>query len=705
MDAHKSKVVSLFSGDEIKYFIPVYQRNYSWSTKQCRQLFNDLLSIMENEDDHFFGSIVLFYDRQDTYSIIDGQQRLTTTSLIWLAMSRLIDEGIKESTKTLRQNIGNKFSYPSDRDENILLPKIVHVDKDSKAFEALVKGDKDKFVNDSNMTHNFYLFYEWIKTSKYSIAEFDKAIKRLLVVKIELDAADNPQLIFESLNSTGLALSDGDKIRNFILMNLDASVQKEYYGKYWIDIEKYSNYAGNEREPSNAVTSFVRDFLTAKTARIPAMRDIYGKFKEYANSLKVETILEEMKEYSKYLNFIENSKSNSSKLNKILKRLALLDMTVVHPYILNLLYDYYRQEISEENTARILCAIENFLFRRLICDVPTNSLNKIFATLHGSACRIVEKEQVDYTEVVIYLLTSKVDSGRFPSNTEFRQSLAEKNIYKMRSKNKVYIFYRLNSGYNRESDESIISKMQQEGDDALSIEHIMPQHLSSEWRECLGEKADEIHDRWLHNIANLTLTGYNSSYSDGSFHFKAEEVTDKEGHKVGFRYSHLHINEFVKKQTTWTEKELKERLELLVKEALDIWYLPVSSYAPIKKAYEELNLNDEIDDFTNKAFVDCTIEGNLIPVKENESWKNVLKAIIGELNRTYHFEIEQIANDAYNTILQNEVTKFNNSEEVLPGIYAYQKSSTATKIEILKNLCRYIEFEGDSIVFHVRRYE
>lgn len=169
MDAHKSKVVSLFSGDEIKYVIPVYQRNYSWSTKQCRQLFNDLLSIMENEDDHFFGSIVLFYDRQDTYSIIDGQQRLTTTSLIWLAMSRLIDEGIKESTKTLRQNIGNKFSYPSDRDENILLPKIVHVDKDSKAFEALVKGDKDKFVKDSNMTRNFYLFYEWIKTSKYSI--------------------------------------------------------------------------------------------------------------------------------------------------------------------------------------------------------------------------------------------------------------------------------------------------------------------------------------------------------------------------------------------------------------------------------------------------------------------------------------------------------------------------------------------------------
>lgn len=707
MDAHKSKLVSLFSGDEVKYVIPVYQRNYDWNTKQCRQLFNDLLSIIDNENDHFFGSVVIYYNRQETYSVIDGQQRLTTVSLMWLAMSKLIAEELKESTNTMRQNIANKYSYPSDKDENIRLPRIVHVEKDRKAFEALIKGDKDKFEKDSNITRNFNLFYEWIKASPYSIAQFDNAIRRLAMVKIELDSNDNPQLIFESLNSTGLALSDGDKIRNFILMNLPDKIQKECYEKYWIDIEQYANYTGLEKDALYAVTNFVRDYLTAKTARIPALRDVYGSFKTYAmcNGNDANNLLADMKQFARYLYEIENAETKSSRLNHILRRLALLEMTVIHPYAFNLLNDYYTGAVSEDDAVTIMSCIENFIFRRLICEVPTNALNKIFANLHGTAQRMTEKEQVCYADAVIYLLTSRPESGRFPSDDEFRKSFAEKNIYNMRQKNKIYTFYRLNAGHSKEADESIIDKMQSKGDNVLSIEHIMPQRLSDEWRSALGENAEAIHARWLNSIANLTLTGYNSSYSNGTFQYKLEEVTDDKGNKVGFKYSPLHLNSFIKEQTRWGEDELKQRLKLILDDALSIWYTPESTYQPQKKVYQELTLDDETDYFTSRVFIDCSIDGTTIALKENTSWKRVLKTIIEIFDKSHHYELEQIANSSDNTILFSESTKSEYCEEVLPGIYAYQKGSTYTKINTLKDLCQMLDIDPLSIVFHVREYE
>lgn len=707
MDAHKSKLVSLFSGDEVKYVIPVYQRNYDWSTKQCRQLFNDLLSIINNEKEHFFGSIVIYYNRQETFSVIDGQQRLTTVSLMWLAMSKLIAEGLKDCTNTMRQNIANKYSYPSDKDENIRLPKIIHVEKDRKAFEALIKNDKDKIEKDSNITRNFNLFYEWIKASQYSIAEFDNAIRRLAMVKIELDANDNPQLIFESLNSTGLALSDGDKIRNFILMNLPDNIQKECYEKYWVYIEQYANYTGLEKDALGAVTNFVRDYLTSKTTHIPALRDVYSTFKTYAihNEIEASNLLADMKQFALYLYEIENAKTKSSKLNRILRRLTLLEMTVIHPYIFNLLNSYYMGMVSEDDTVTIMSGIENFIFRRLICEVPTNALNKIFANLHGSAEKMTEKEQVSYVDAVIYLLTSRPESSRFPSDDEFRKSFAEKNIYNMRQKNKVYTFYRLNAGHSKESDESIIDKMLGKGNDVLSIEHIMPQRLSDEWRSSLGDNADTIHTQWLNSIANLTLTGYNSSYSNGTFHYKLEEVTDDKGNKVGFKYSPLHLNCFISKQTQWGENELKQRLKLILDEAVSIWYVPISTYQPQKKVYNELTLDDETDDFTNHAFIDCSIDGTTIALKENISWKKVLKTIVEIFDKKHHYELEQIAKSSNNSVLYSESTKTEYCEEVLPGIYAYQKGSTYTKINILKELCKLLDIDPQTIVFHVREYE
>lgn len=707
MEAIKTKVESLFSGDDTSYVIPVYQRNYSWKRSQCRQLFEDLLSVIKTEREHFFGSVVLCHDKHNTWTVIDGQQRLTTVSLIWLALSKLIEDGIKTSNPVLAMNIKRKYCFESEIDGSIQ-PRIVHVENDRKAYTILVEDNQRNGEENSRIIQNFHHFYDWMKDSEYTASDFVCAIKKLMMVKIEIDAEDKPQLIFESLNSTGLALADGDKIRNFILMDLNANLQKKFYQNYWIDIEKNANYSGLDNAAQDAVTLFVRDYITSQTTKIPAIRDVYFSFKDFTRRKNVDSehLLQQMKKYSRYLFEIENAKTTSAKINTILKRLALLEMTVCHPFEFKIIDDFYNAQLKEQDVCEIFVTIESFIFRRLICDVPTNALNKIFASLYDVASRLSHEAEISLVEAVQYLLKSRDGSGRFPSDNEFVSALANKNIYKMRAKNKIYTFYCFNAGNNKEGDTSVIDKMQPDsnGNIVLSIEHIMPQTLNNDWKQKLGgeQESGHIKDLWIHTIANLTLTAYNSSYSNYSFEKKLNLVSD-DGQGIGFKYSPLHINEYVKKQTTWGEKELQERLHILQEDALEIWKMPHVSYCPASKETEELTLDDEETDFTNTNVIECTLDGETIPIKQGDSWINVFNAIMKHLYRDYKFDINRIANDTSLNFLQNEETKYNNSVLVFDGVYAYLKSSTATKIGILKDLFQELEINLGNLVFRVKR--
>lgn len=708
MEAIKTKVESLFSGDDTNYIIPVYQRNYSWNRSQCKQLFDDLISVIGTEREHFFGSVVICHDKHNTWTVIDGQQRLTTVSLIWMALSRLIEDGIKTSNPVLAKNIKNKFRYESEIDGSIQ-PRIVHVEKDRKAYTALMEGNAEKEEKDSKITQNFHFFYEWMKASEHSASDFMNAIKKLMMVKIEIDTDDKPQLIFESLNSTGLALADGDKIRNFILMDLDTNVQKKYYKNYWIDIEKNSNFSGLEKDAQDAVTLFVRDYITSQTTKIPALRDVYFSFKAFTlhRNIDSEVLLKQMKKYSRYLFEIENAQTTSPNINVILKRLALLEMTVCHPFEFMIIDDFYNGRLNEQDVREILVTVESYIFRRLICEVPTNALNKIFASLYDAASKLSHEASISFVEAVQYLLTSKDGSGRFPTDNEFASALATKNIYKMRAKNKIYTFYCFNAGNNKEGDTSVIDKMlpdKNTGNTVLSIEHIMPQTLNNDWKQKFGgeKAAEQIKDLWVHTIANLTLTAYNSSYSNSSFEKKLNLVSD-DGLGIGFKYSPLHINEYVKQQASWGEKELQERMRLLQEEALKIWKMPQVAYKPTTKETEELTLGDEETDFTKTSVIDCALNGETIPVKQGDNWIKVFVAIMKHLYRDYRFEINRIANDPKLTCLQNEETKYMNSLPVFDGIYAYLKSSTSTKINNLKALFQELEIDLEDMVFHVKR--
>lgn len=701
MDAHKTTLISLFSGDETRYIIPVYQRNYNWTTKQCKQLFNDLLTVMDKEKMHFFGSVVKVYNKNESYLVIDGQQRMTTVSLIWLAMLQLIKDGVRPDEEgEMTYRIERKVSYTRRQE---LFPKIVHVEKDRKAYMALLEGNKDHYVQDSNITRNFNTFYHWIKVSDRSLEDFEDAIKKLEVVNIELDDKDNPQLIFESLNSTGLALSDGDKIRNFILMDQKVSDQQRFYKDYWTDIEHNADYTGNEKDALNAVTYFVRDYLTMESGKIPSLNNVYYAFKDYAKDKGAEELLIKMKKFASYLSIIEKATSNCTALNAVLKRIALLETRVSHPFTFRIIDDYYSGKRSEQETIDIFEVMENFIIRRLICDVPSNALNKIFASLYGSATRLSEKADISLYDAVVYLLTSRSESGRFPDDDEFKMALAHKNIYKMAPKVKTYIFFRLNAGHSAEGDTSVIDKMQAEGDNMLTIEHVMPQTLSESWKQTLGghEEAKRIQDKWENTIANLTLTAYNSSYSNSDFQTKLT-LKDEKGYGIGFKDSPLHMNEYIKNQTTWGEPQLEERLAMIQEEATNvIWRYPEVIYTTDGPKNDELTLEDNPEDFTYSSFVDGKLNGTNIPLEPGTTWKLVVDKVVKMLDPEYHYDMVRIANDKQIACLQDETNKFENSVKILDGIYAYLNSSTFTKMRDLGQLFDHLGIDRDSLVFHV----
>lgn len=706
MDAKKTDMIHLFSGFETRFLIPVYQRSYNWGHSQCIQLFNDVCNLIHNEErEHFFGSVVLNREKMDLYTVIDGQQRMTTVSLMWIALYQLYKEKKKEANDTMAKAIKEMFCFNSLSD-GTLMTRIENVDRDRAAYLAIIDGKREKFVEDSNITSNYLLLYNKIEKSDYSIDSFFHAIQRLMVVRIELESGDNAQEIFESLNSTGMALTDGDKIRNFILMDLKSNQQRQYYKDYWREIEKYSNYSGNNKTRPMAVSNFVRDFITANTGHIPTISKVYVEFKQYKEEKEpdTESLLKNMKEYSYYLFQIENAQTKSVKLNRVLKRLSLLAMTVLHPFELRLMAAYYNGIVAEKETYDILELIENYIFRRTLCEVPTNTLNKTFATLFDTASKLSKEQAISLFDAIAYLLTSKTGTGRFPNDTEFKEAWATRDIYKMKG-SRTYTFLCLNGGKSPEGDTSVIEKMQagKDGKAELSVEHIMPQQLTKEWINDLGgpDNAQRIQEQWGNTIANLTLTAYNSDFSNSSFEKKLN-LKNSKGEVIGFSKSPLPINNYVKEQVTWGELQLKERLALIQEQSVkELWKFPVVKYKPDGDQTEDLTLENADSDFTDKGFLYGTINGETIPVKAKGSWRNVFIAIMKALDAEYHYALTQVAANESISALQDEDTKTRTSRPLFGNFYVRMNASAATLMGYLQDILPALDLSLDSVTFHV----
>lgn len=688
MKGSEAKLVSYMQGADKRFIIPVYQRNYDWRIENCKQLYDDLVKIIRRgRSSHFFGSIVSVHSDGEfnEYLIIDGQQRLTTISLLMLAMYNIMKSGVLTPNQG---NLSDKIykTYLIDEwQEDETRIKLKPVKNDQKAFGMLFKEAED-FIPESNLTINYNYFYSRIQKQEISLDELYSAITRLEIINITLNKEDNPQLIFESLNSTGMALSEGDKIRNFILMGLPAKEQNDYYEKYWNRIEEATNYD---------VSAFIRDYLSVKQQAIPAISKIYITFKSYVEQEELETepLLQDMLAYARWYAVLLKGHTTDRELNACIYRLNRLETTVTRPFFLEVLRLLDQGALTIQSARVIFQYTENYLFRRSICDLPTNALNKIFLTLHKDVIRY-DRTEVDYVEKFKYALLTKNERGRFPRDTEFVDSFSARPVYLMNSKNKIYIMERFeNHGTIEDKD---IYRHMDEG--TYSIEHIMPQHLTPAWVGELGDDYERIHEQWLHRMANLTLTGYNSKYSNNAFAEKRDMAN-------GFRQSGLRMNFWIAQQPRWTLAELEARNDLLMQRALEIWPMPETTYKPEEKQLDSYTLDDDID-LSGREIIRFAYLNTEQPVSSwiimMEEMLKILhtedKSVLSVLAHTHDDENE------LNAYVSDNPAELRSALQIDDGIYIERNTSTNTKITLLRRFFRAYGADPEDLVFYLKDF-
>jgi len=501
MEARQMSIEDFLSSNKTRFIIPVYQRNYDWKEKNCLQLFEDIKNIgLQNErKSHFMGSIV-YVSNSDTdsidlkeYVVIDGQQRLTTSTLFLKALHDVVDD------ENLKEEILESFLINKRLDEKNKL-KLKPIKKDDDVFKKLLKNDFDTIDINSNIYKNYNFFKnQMLKFGNFTTLYL--GFKKLFIVHIALNRRDdNPQLIFESINSTGVSLSQSDLIRNFLLMDKEADEQIELFEKYWFKIE--------ENLTSENISNFIRDYLTIKQNKIPNKDDTYEAFKNfvYAQNIQTKELLSELLEYSKiYKTFLF---PHNEIYAQNLKNIKQLKIGVVYPFLLSVIDYFNKQLIPEKELFNTLKIIESYIVRRMVCNKPTNALNKVFASLFTDILEIQTSSFENFSNYVATILFSKKGSAIFPDDEEFRADFTSRDAYNL--KNIKFILLRLE---NKDNNEKVDIN-------SLSIEHFMPQTLTNSWKAKLGDKYQLIHDRYLHNIGNLSLSGDNTQLGNRSFEEK-----------------------------------------------------------------------------------------------------------------------------------------------------------------------------------------
>lgn len=606
MDARKGNIYEILNGNK-QFLIPVYQRYYSWDIDQCKRLWNDIVEMQKKgKSGHFVGSIVNIAEQAmptgvQKFMIIDGQQRTTTLTLLLLALRDYAIANPADTTINAKRidNMLLKNEYESG-DERY---KLLLTETDRDILISLVESKPIADGTKSKLLDNYKYFVGKIADQELSPAEIYESIGKLQIVNITLDRTmDDAQAIFESLNSTGKELSESDLIRNYVLMGLEPTEQTYVYEHMWRPMELMFSYETQD----TLMDKFFRDYLTMKLTRIPKQGRVYDEFKLYHLNCEFSTIRElcqDLLTYAKYYTDIVFACSSNPVLKGLYYDINDLRMEVSYPFLIKVHNDYAEHIITEDELLEILRLCISYVFRRSICDIPTNSLNKTFATLRN------EIRQDDYLNSIKAFFILRDDYKEFPNDEKFVAAFISRDIYNMRSRN--FILSHLENFENK----SIIVV------ENYTIEHIMPQNknLSIEWQSMLGANWREIQKTYLHTIGNLTLTCYNSEMSDHSFLTKI----DMEG---GFKESALRLNGFVVKQTEWTESTIKTRAKLLAEKAKKIWAFPkmtdaeLAPYRTNEKPAERYSLDSyDINVLTKTLFdvLDRRIQ-NLSPAVKRE---------------------------------------------------------------------------------------
>ena len=556
MKASERKITKLFSESDTVFSIPVYQRDYNWQEKQCQRLFKDILQTGKNEkvSSYFLGSIVYIHDGiygvgEKEFHVIDGQQRMTTLTLLFLAIYFKLKGTIlaKDADKIYNQYVVNPYSEKEIKlkllppEENLyILNKISH-----NKFNEL------EAFQDRNMLKNYLFFEKELENLSFDdMKHLSNGIEKLIYIDIALEKGkDDPQKIFESLNSTGLDLSQGDLIRNYILMDLERGEQNRIYKEIWIPIENNCKVSDGS-EITSYVSDFIRDYLTLKTEKISSKPKVFETFKAYYEKENDEK-LEDMKKYSEAYSYIIKPILEKDKdIQRELDYLKSLDKTVINTFLIGVLKDYKDNILEKDELLNILILLQSYLWRRYITEKPTNALNKIFQGMYGKISR-----SGNYYENLVDVLMAE----DFPTDEELESALKLKNVYKDKEKLN-YVFKKLEN-YNH-------NELIDFENEKITIEHIFPQKPNKAWKENYSDNELEQMISFKDTISNLTLTGSNSNLSNKAFH----EKRDDEVH--GYKNSKLYMNKYLGRLEEWNLLSMEARFESLYDDIIKIWKRP-----------------------------------------------------------------------------------------------------------------------------------
>lgn len=556
-----------------QFVIPIYQRVYSWSTAECQQLWSDILRAGgdDNQSAHFIGSVVHVEKGLSALTqfepnlVIDGQQRVTTMTLLLVVLEKRL-AGLPEDQREpldgfSPKKIRNRYLVNSD-EEGERQYKLLLSAADKATLTAIIGGVPIPAESSERIVANLKFFDEQLSMPSVDLARVCRGIAKLTVVDVRLDRSqDNPQLIFESMNSTGRRLTQADLIRNFVLMGLAPREQERLYLGYWRPMEVEFGQGVYEAR----FDEFVRHYLTVRTGSIPRVGDVYEAFKAYAWGLlnsgeTIETLVSELRSFSARYCAMALGHEADADLRNAFAELEEIKADVVYPFLLQVYTDYEVGLLDKNGLLEIARMVVSYVFRRSVCRIPTNSLNTTFATF-GRALR---KDR--YVESVKAQFLNMKSYRAFPTDEDFTRELVTSDLYNFKRRS---YFFRKMENFGRKEHVAI---------ENYTIEHILPQNenLSEEWRTALGMSWREVQERYLHTLGNLTLTGYNSEYSDHPFAKKR----DMEG---GFRQSPLRLNKGLGQLEVWNAKAIEERAARLAQDAVNIWPRPVLSHELLKE--------------------------------------------------------------------------------------------------------------------------
>lgn len=594
MKASPSQFYKFMQRPDTQFVIPIYQRNYDWSEEQCKQLLDDIIDVgrysREDMRVHFVGSIVYVCndeyttDEIEQYVIIDGQQRITTLTLLLIALYHFAR---KENDKLLAETIYEYYLVNKNAVDDATKIKLKATDNNEKDLQLLLDNRSIYASEYSNIKNNYNFFIKNINATNRNVIY--EGFKRLLFVEIRLERGkDNAQKIFESLNSTGLDLSQADLIRNYILMGLEPSQQSRLFNKYWSVIEANTKVNG-----VSYVSDFIRDYLTIKIGDIPNKNRVYNVFKQQfriENNLDLDAILEEILRYSDvYRLLLCPNEIADEEIRKELNYIKYIEINVSYPFLLQVVDDFRHDRIDKKSLLNILRFIQTYVCRRFVLDLPTNALNKIFMNLYRQI------DQSDYERSLYYHVLTRSGKVRMPSDAEILNYLRDKDLYTTSSKMKYYILERIEN-YNNKEYVPIIDSLSRK---TITIEHIFPQNPEPGWRQILSDNEyKQFQGRYLHTLGNLTLSGNNAAL--GNKVFTDKQSMNKDEGEQGYRFSRLWLNRFLCDIDKWNVDNYRKRTEMLEKRFLKIWALP----------------NDVVKD--SPEYNICEIDLKTIKIKEIE---------------------------------------------------------------------------------------